>query len=413
MTRRPTCRCARHGDAFLRQAGEGRRRARRREARSLARSGERRRRAHDRPRRPPLRRPRCRYRRLRHRAAQDAERRRGAERDRPLRLRGAGSGESRGDRSPRRAAVRRRACARSSPRRGTHRRRGREVLRARAAGAEQRGAVAEDRAHRRAPPLAGDRRDRAQEIAGRRSALLVSPAEGVRRRGEQRQGRRGERAARGADGVGRRRRFLDVRGRGRGDLGRHEGDARRARARRPAHGADGQVRPRPRAALRQGARGADRGAERDSRGVGKYRAINARMIVTAKLTFSAAHRLNNPKYDAEWNRRTYDKCDNPRGHGHNYTIQVSVKGKVDPETGMVIDLKKLKDIVRARVVDRVDHTNLNEDVDFLRGVIPTAENLARAFWQQLAGTIADGELYEVALQETEKNSVVYRGEDER
>jgi len=137
------------------------------------------------------------------------------------------------------------------------------------------------------------------------------------------------------------------------------------------------------------------------------------MIVTAKLTFSAAHRLNNPKYDAEWNRRTYDKCDNPRGHGHNYTLQVSVKGRIDPETGMVIDLKKLKDIVRERVVDRVDHTNLNEDVDFLAGVIPTAENLARAFWQQLAGAISDGELYEVALQETEKNSVSYRGEDER
>jgi 6-pyruvoyltetrahydropterin/6-carboxytetrahydropterin synthase len=136
------------------------------------------------------------------------------------------------------------------------------------------------------------------------------------------------------------------------------------------------------------------------------------MIVTAKLTFSAAHRLNNPKYDAEWNRRTYDKCDNPRGHGHNYTLQVSVKGKIDPETGMVIDLKKLKDIVRRRVIDRVDHTNLNEDVDFLRGVIPTAENLARAFWQQLAGAIGEGELFEVALQETEKNSVVYRGEDE-
>ena len=137
------------------------------------------------------------------------------------------------------------------------------------------------------------------------------------------------------------------------------------------------------------------------------------MIVTAKLTFSAAHRLHNPKYDAEWNRRTYDKCDNPRGHGHNYTLQVSVKGKIDPETGMVIDLKKLKDIVRERVIDRVDHTSLNEDVDFLRGVIPTAENLARAFWQELAGAIADGELFEVALQETEKNSVVYRGEDER
>ena len=136
------------------------------------------------------------------------------------------------------------------------------------------------------------------------------------------------------------------------------------------------------------------------------------MIVTAKLTFSAAHRLNNPKYDAEWNRRTYDKCDNPRGHGHNYTLQVSVKGKIDPETGMVIDLKKLKDIVRERVIDRVDHTNLNEDVDFLRGVIPTAENLARAFWQQLAGAISEGALYEVTLRETEKNSVIYRGEDE-
>ena len=76
---------------------------------------------------------------------------------------------------------------------------------------------------------------------------------------------------------------------------------------------------------------------------------------------------------------------------------------------MVIDLKRLKDIMRERVVDRVDHTNLNEDVDFLRGVIPTAENLARAFWQQLAPAIPNGELYEVVLQETERNSVRYRG----
>ena len=137
------------------------------------------------------------------------------------------------------------------------------------------------------------------------------------------------------------------------------------------------------------------------------------MIVTARLTFSAAHRLHNPNYDADWNRRIYDKCDNPKGHGHNYVIQVSVKGKIDPETGMVIDLKRLKDIVRAQVIDRVDHTNLNEDVDFLRAVIPTAENLARAFWQQLAPAIAEGTLYEIVLQETEKNSVVYRGEDEK
>jgi 6-pyruvoyltetrahydropterin/6-carboxytetrahydropterin synthase len=136
------------------------------------------------------------------------------------------------------------------------------------------------------------------------------------------------------------------------------------------------------------------------------------MIVTARLTFSAAHRLHNPKYDAEWNRRTYGKCDNPKGHGHNYAIQVSVKGTIDPETGMVIDLKTLKDIVRRQIIDRVDHTSLNEDVEFLRGVIPTAENLARSFWQQLAPAITDGTLCEIALQETEKNSVVYRGEDE-
>lgn len=136
------------------------------------------------------------------------------------------------------------------------------------------------------------------------------------------------------------------------------------------------------------------------------------MIVTARLSFSAAHRLHNPSYDADWNRRIYDKCDNPKGHGHNYVIHVSVKGKIDLETGMVIDLKTLKDIVRARVIDRVDHTNLNEDVDFLYGVIPTAENLARSFWQQLAPALAEGTLYEIVLQETEKNSVVYRGEDE-
>ena len=136
------------------------------------------------------------------------------------------------------------------------------------------------------------------------------------------------------------------------------------------------------------------------------------MIVTARLSFSAAHRLHNPKYDPEWNRRTYDKCDNPAGHGHNYAIQVSVRGKIDAETGMVIDLKRLKDIVREKVVDRVDHRNLNTDVEFLSGIIPTAENLVRAFWQQLAPAIDQGALYEIVLQETEKNSVVYRGEDE-
>jgi 6-pyruvoyltetrahydropterin/6-carboxytetrahydropterin synthase len=135
------------------------------------------------------------------------------------------------------------------------------------------------------------------------------------------------------------------------------------------------------------------------------------MIVTARLSFSAAHRLHNPDRDTAWNRQVYDKCDNPAGHGHNYFIEVSVRGDIDSETGMVIDLKQLKDIVRRRVVDRVDHTNLNQDVDFLRGIIPTAENLAVAFWKELAPAIEHGSLYQIVLEETEKNSVVYRGEE--
>ena len=134
------------------------------------------------------------------------------------------------------------------------------------------------------------------------------------------------------------------------------------------------------------------------------------MLVTAKLDFSAAHRLNNPARDAAWNREVYDKCDNPGGHGHNYILEASVEGEIDPETGMVIDLKKLKDIMRERVVYRVDHKNLNEDVDFLRGVIPTAENLARAFWNEIAPAITRGRLARIVLHETERNSVVYEGD---
>ena len=137
------------------------------------------------------------------------------------------------------------------------------------------------------------------------------------------------------------------------------------------------------------------------------------MIVTARLTFSAAHRLHNPKFDYEWNRRIYDKDENRAGHGHNYVIKVSVRGSINPDTGMVIDLKKLKEIIRERIIDHVDHYNLNKDVDFLLGMIPTAENLVRAFWRRLAPAISEGALYEIALEETEKNSVVYRGEDEQ
>ena len=134
------------------------------------------------------------------------------------------------------------------------------------------------------------------------------------------------------------------------------------------------------------------------------------MIVTARLQFAAAHRLHNDAFDDEWNRKVFDKCDNPAGHGHNYVIEVSVSGPVDPDTGMVIDLKKLKSIIREKVIDRVDHKNLNHDVDFLKGVIPTAENLAIRFWEQLENSVAPCRLEQILLRETEKNSVTYRGD---
>lgn len=134
------------------------------------------------------------------------------------------------------------------------------------------------------------------------------------------------------------------------------------------------------------------------------------MIVTARLHFAAAHRLHNDDFDDEWNRRVFDKCDNPAGHGHNYVIEVSVSGTINPETGMVIDLKRLKAIVRESIIDHVDHKSLNHDVDFLRGVNPTAENLAVKFWERLEGAVAPCRLEQIVLRETESNSVTYRGE---
>ncbi|MBW3565603.1 MAG: 6-carboxytetrahydropterin synthase [Acidobacteria bacterium] len=131
--------------------------------------------------------------------------------------------------------------------------------------------------------------------------------------------------------------------------------------------------------------------------------------VTARLQFSASHRLHNDDFDDEWNKKVFGKCDNPAGHGHNYTIEVSVKGQVDPVTGMVIDLKDLKDVVRRVIIDEVDHRNLNVDVDFLLGINPTAENLIVAFWNRLSGELDGVRLDEIRLRETENNSVVYRG----
>ncbi len=134
------------------------------------------------------------------------------------------------------------------------------------------------------------------------------------------------------------------------------------------------------------------------------------IYVTRKTTFSAAHRLYNPTFSDERNEAVFDKCNNPNGHGHNYVLEVTVKGRPDPLTGYVIDLKQLKDILDRIIVDKVDHKHLNYDVDFLRGYIPTVENLCVAFWQQLEHSLPSGELHSIRLYESDQNVAEYFGE---
>ncbi|MGA7159501.1 MAG: 6-carboxytetrahydropterin synthase [Bacteroidota bacterium] len=134
------------------------------------------------------------------------------------------------------------------------------------------------------------------------------------------------------------------------------------------------------------------------------------MYVTRKAHFSAAHRLFNPSFSDEKNFEVYDKCANPNGHGHNYNLEITVVGEVNPITGYVIDLKKLKEIIEEHFVSKVDHKHLNYDVEFLKGVVPTAENIAAACWKQLAPHIREGRLFSVRLYETQNNFVEYKGE---
>ena len=134
------------------------------------------------------------------------------------------------------------------------------------------------------------------------------------------------------------------------------------------------------------------------------------VYVTRKAQFCSAHRLFNPSWSAEKNMEVFGKCANPNGHGHNYDIEVTVGGDPPPETGMVIDLKKLADIIEKEVIDRVDHKHMNLDVDFMRGCIPTAENMAVAFWKILESKIPEGRLVSIKLYESGNNFVEYRGE---
>jgi 6-pyruvoyltetrahydropterin/6-carboxytetrahydropterin synthase len=125
--------------------------------------------------------------------------------------------------------------------------------------------------------------------------------------------------------------------------------------------------------------------------------------------FNAAHRLHNPTLSAEENARVFGKCNNPNYHGHNYELDVTVRGDVDPVTGYVVDLGIVRDVVDDRVLKRLDHRNLNLDVPEFRDRNPTAENIVVVIWQMLQGHLP-GQLEKLVLWETPRNYVEYSGE---
>src|ERR1700735_3598444 len=127
----------------------------------------------------------------------------------------------------------------------------------------------------------------------------------------------------------------------------------------------------------------------------------AMIRITRKVEFSAAHFYHNPKFSAAENKRVFGKCSNTHGHGHNYTLEVTIAGEPDSATGMVLDLKELKDILQREVMDRMDHRHLNHEVPELAGKIPTCENIAAVIWDLLEPQIKKGKLDRVRLYESD------------
>jgi 6-pyruvoyltetrahydropterin/6-carboxytetrahydropterin synthase len=135
----------------------------------------------------------------------------------------------------------------------------------------------------------------------------------------------------------------------------------------------------------------------------------ARAYFGRRYTLSASHRLHNHALSVEENRAAYGKCNNPHGHGHNYVVEVLAGGVVDPDTGMVVNMAELDATVRSKVIERFDHANLNLDPIFVNRV-PTTENLCRAVFELLVGSIGPARLAQVRVEETENNFFEYCGE---
>jgi 6-pyruvoyltetrahydropterin/6-carboxytetrahydropterin synthase len=135
------------------------------------------------------------------------------------------------------------------------------------------------------------------------------------------------------------------------------------------------------------------------------------VYLTRKAEFSASHYYHNPALSLEENQRLFGKCNNPNGHGHNYTLEVTVRGKVDPRSGFVVDLKQLKDIMHREVLDALDHRFLNKEIPEFSKLIPTTENLAVTIWQRLMPKLKAAELHRVRVYETPDLFVDVYGEE--
>ena len=139
------------------------------------------------------------------------------------------------------------------------------------------------------------------------------------------------------------------------------------------------------------------------------RSLSGTVYITRQVHFNSAHQLYNPAKSLAWNQKQFGLCNNI--HGHNYVLEVTVKGAPDPVTGYVVDLGELKQIMNETIADPCDHRSLNDGVDFLRGIIPSTENLVIAFWHRIAPRLTAGRLHCVRLYETPRNFAEFFGPD--
>jgi len=135
------------------------------------------------------------------------------------------------------------------------------------------------------------------------------------------------------------------------------------------------------------------------------------IYITRRERFNAAHRLYRKDYDDQKNYEVFGPCSNPNWHGHNYVMWVTIKGELNPETGFLVNLKEVSRILKEKVVEKLDHKNMNTEVDFMKGHFASTENLAIAIWEQIDQPIRElgAQLYSIKISETENNFVEYYG----